>query len=702
VAVQKIGLEAILNMVNFEKGRKLYSQGIGDMSQKTSNLGKILSGAGKAIVGVGVAAAGLAVGGIAIAAKQLANTIEPASALQESISKVGVVFGENADIMLEWSKSAAAAMGMSRQEALEAAGTYGNLFSALKLDADASADMSRELVQLASDLASFNNLDPTEVLVKLRAGLVGEVEPLRTLGVNLNQATIEAKAFEMGLVKANVDMTKVKVATVALNKAQVKATKALKAGGAESQDYRDALVGIEAAEKRISELMEGKVPELTAAQKAQAAYALIMEQTALAQGDFERTSEGLANQQRILRARLTDIKATIGTAVLPVMERLTGTLITGLSGPQMEAAIQKITNWLSTKLPEAIETAQKWVSEEFLPAFRRLRDGLAEGWDEAKRKILEWWDGTADVRARIKGWYETFRDEILPAWTEKIREAWDEAKAKVLSWWTDTQGARDNIKAWFENFRDQTLPEWQSRFLEALETTKTEIASFAEGAASSLAGIEGEFAKWTFEILPEFQRAIENAKLAIQEFAQLGMVLSPFALALDSIGKSAGGVSKKLGEVVGLLMRAGLRVQLDIITGATKAFADAMDWLARAMGTVYDWLGKLVDRLPKLKLPTDFKPGSPTPFEIGLQGINQELKKMVTVHLAGLGPDASATRSMPAMTQARTLAGATATTHNIGGDTIVQNISDPVSFYLAQAIVQDRKRDRWNAAMGVA
>src|SRR4030067_27587 len=63
----------------------------------------------------------------------------------------------------------------------------------------ASAGMSMGLVTLAGDLASFNNMAPEEVLEKLRAGLTGETEPLKSLGVNLNQAMIQARALEMGL-----------------------------------------------------------------------------------------------------------------------------------------------------------------------------------------------------------------------------------------------------------------------------------------------------------------------------------------------------------------------------------------------------------------------------------------------------------------------------------------------------------------------
>jgi hypothetical protein len=56
---------------------------------------------------------------------------------------------------------------------------------------------------------------------------------------------------------------------------------------------------------------------LTTAAKTQAAYALIMKDSTLAQGDFARTSDGVANQQRILSAQFKDVSAQIGTALIP-------------------------------------------------------------------------------------------------------------------------------------------------------------------------------------------------------------------------------------------------------------------------------------------------------------------------------------------------------------------------------------------------
>lgn len=197
----------------------------------------------------------------------LGSSIQAASALAESTSKVGVVFDDSAGKVKAFAETAAKSIGQSEQQALEAAGTFGNLFVAMGLGGDTAADMSVAMVKLASDLASFNNVEPDEALLALRAGLVGEQEPLRRFGVNLNEATLKAKALELGLIRSTKQA-------------------------------------------------------LDPAAKAQAAYALIFEQTTTAQGDFARTQDGLANQQRTMNAQWTDAKAALGEGLLPLMTDL--------------------------------------------------------------------------------------------------------------------------------------------------------------------------------------------------------------------------------------------------------------------------------------------------------------------------------------------------------------------------------------------
>lgn len=211
---------------------------------------------------VGGALAGAGIG------RFVTDSIQKASDLNEAISKVGVVFGAQAPIIRRFAETAATSIGLTETAALDATGTLGNLFTSMGIGRQPAADLSQSLTTLASDLSSFNNVPFEDAFDALRSGLVGETEPLRRFGVNLNQAALEAKAAELGLV--------------------------------------------------------GLSGELTPAAKAQAAYALIMEQTTNAQGDFARTADGVANRQRIMSARFDELKTSIGQRLLPVWEGLLG------------------------------------------------------------------------------------------------------------------------------------------------------------------------------------------------------------------------------------------------------------------------------------------------------------------------------------------------------------------------------------------
>lgn len=213
--------------------------------------------------------AGALVAGAAIG-KLAADSIGHARDLNEQIAAVGVTFGEFGDEVNEWGEDAAASLGLSNRAAIEAANGFGAFFKAAGLGSKDVADMSQEVVELGADLASFKNIAPEEALEKLRAGLAGETEPLRSLGVFLNDAAVKAKAFELGLGGAN--------------------------------------------------------RELTDGEKIQARYALILEQTTDAQGDLERTSGSLANQQRELSARWEDMQAKLGQGLIPIITSYATTL----------------------------------------------------------------------------------------------------------------------------------------------------------------------------------------------------------------------------------------------------------------------------------------------------------------------------------------------------------------------------------------
>lgn len=218
----------------------------------------------------------------------LGGFVNESVSIGEEASKSNVIFGQSADAVQRFAESASA-IGLSTREALAASAQFGNLFTAIGLSQDRAAELSVELTKLGSDLASFNNTTTDEALLALGAALRGEAEPIRRYGVLLNEATLKQVAFQRGLT--------------------------------------DNLNGA-----------------LDPAVKAQAAYFAILQQTQNAQGDFLRTSESLANQQRILGAEFDNVSAAIGSSLQPVFQQFVAGLREAL--PAFEQAGVQIAQFL--------------------------------------------------------------------------------------------------------------------------------------------------------------------------------------------------------------------------------------------------------------------------------------------------------------------------------------------------------------------
>ena len=232
------------------------NKSLGTLESSAKKLGVTLQNVGRAMtIAVSIP--------IALMAKQ---AVMAASDFVETKNKVVVVFRDMTDAVMKWSEGSAVSMHLSQQAALEAASTFGNLFIAMKIGTKESADMSMALVQLAADLGSMNNIDPSLVLVKLKSGIVGETEAVRDLGIDLRATTVEAKAMEMGFVKVN---------------------------GVFSQSSLIA-----------------------------ARYAIIMEQTKVAQGDVARTGKEFAGQLVELKAHWGDTLRILGENLLPIVKQI--------------------------------------------------------------------------------------------------------------------------------------------------------------------------------------------------------------------------------------------------------------------------------------------------------------------------------------------------------------------------------------------
>jgi len=204
---------------------------------------------------------------VVFAGKIAIDSIKAASDLGETVSKVGVLFGDSANEIKKFAEGAAQSLGQTQQQALDAAANFAIFGKSAGLSGQALVNFSTDFVSLAADLASFNNVSQDEAINAIGSALRGEAEPLRKFGVLLDDATLKSAALELGLIS----------------------------------NTKNAL---------------------TPQQKVLAAQKVIYEQTTAAQGDFARTSDGLANQTKILTAELENTKLIIGEALLPIVLQL--------------------------------------------------------------------------------------------------------------------------------------------------------------------------------------------------------------------------------------------------------------------------------------------------------------------------------------------------------------------------------------------
>lgn len=254
---------------------------------------------------VGLAFAAMGAAATAMALKFTKDAIGAASDMEETVAKIGVIFGESAKEIDKFAATAATNLGQSKQQALDAAANFAIFGKAAGLSGQALVDFSVDFVALASDLASFNNTTPEDAINAIGAALRGEAEPLRRYGVLLNDATLKAAALELGIYSGT---------------------------GA-----------------------------LTAQQKVLAAQKVILEQTNLAQGDFARTSDGLANSQRQIAASVEDAKAQLGEALLPVIQQLAN-FTKDVLVPALSSFISGLTGkgGLTEGLTETQKSAEQW------------------------------------------------------------------------------------------------------------------------------------------------------------------------------------------------------------------------------------------------------------------------------------------------------------------------------------------------------
>lgn len=243
--------------------------GIKGAEKKSQSFGKRLAGTfgkvgkaiGKAVV-AGTLVAGIALAGFAVKALKTASDIE------EVANVVDTTFGDMAGDINDFAETANTQFGLSELAAKQFASGIGAILTPTGLGSEAIAEMSESFAGLSGDIASFFNVASEEAFAALRSGIIGETEPLKRFGIVMSQANLNAFALAEGMEKTTQQMSQAELATLR--------------------------------------------------------YQFVMDATNKVQGDFDKTSESLANQQRIFQTNVENLATAFGEVLLPIA---TGALI---------------------------------------------------------------------------------------------------------------------------------------------------------------------------------------------------------------------------------------------------------------------------------------------------------------------------------------------------------------------------------------
>lgn len=213
----------------------------------------------------------------AIGAKMTKAITLPVLEVGDSFTKMAMEAVESENLFAEsmgsmankaraWSEELSKSLGLNAYNVRKTVGTYNVMLVSMGLSEQAAYKMSTSLTKLSYDMASFYNITNEDAMAKLQSGISGEVEPLKRLGIVVNETAVKTYALNNGLIKQGQEMTDT--------------------------------------------------------QKVIARYMTIMEMTKKAQGDLARTLDSPSNQLRMLKERMSMLGIEIGQKLIPIMQRL--------------------------------------------------------------------------------------------------------------------------------------------------------------------------------------------------------------------------------------------------------------------------------------------------------------------------------------------------------------------------------------------
>jgi len=284
-----------------------------------------------------------------------------------------------------------------------------------------------------------------------------------------------------------------------------------------------------------------------------------------------------------------------GTLV-PAFQAVSG-FITGTLIP----IFQTVAGWLGTNIPAATAATSNFWSNTLLPALRSVWDFLSTNVVNIFTTVRDWLQTT--IPAATKTLSGVWENTLLPA----ITAVWDFLDQYIIPIFRMVV----DINIALMNLALQALAGfWENTLKPALETVWQFIQDNVIPIFEALTSDGIEATKAASATLSDFwENTLKPAMKVVHDFID-DKVLPIFKDVKDFIVDFLGPKIQWLSDTVFL----GLKTAIDGIKGTLEWFLDKLQ--------------KLKDLIGSITLPSWMNPGSPTPLELGIIGINAALRDM--------------------------------------------------------------------------
>lgn len=224
----------------------------------------------------------------------LSNSVDLINQYIEDMNLFAVSMGKAAEKGSEFAETMQSLLGINAGEAMRNMGLFNNLVTSFGVANEQAYILSKNLTQLGYDLSSFFNISIGDSFQKIQAGIAGEIEPLRRLGIDLSEARLQQELYNLGI--------------------------------------------------------QATYSNLNQADKSLLRYIAILKQTQNAQGDMGRTINQPANALRVLTAQLNLAARSLGSIFIPALQALLPPTIAAVQ--VIRQLIDAIASLVGFKMPD--------------------------------------------------------------------------------------------------------------------------------------------------------------------------------------------------------------------------------------------------------------------------------------------------------------------------------------------------------------